>query len=274
MKAAHALALCAALFALSACASHPRGSNALRPAPSGKAKASSLAAASDGKQVADIAGDSGTDAWDEEADVKVLDPLRPMNRAVFSFNHGVYTVVAKPLSKAYTTVVPELVRRGVRNVYANVRFPVRFVNHLLQGRFDRAAKETGKFVVNSTAGVAGIMTPSDKIPALAELPPADTGQTFGKWGIPHGPYLVLPVLGPSSTRDAAGLLGDTVLNPVSWVGIVFGGAVWTTAVSAPYGAHSVPDQMDKYDAVTKDALDRYLAARTAYIQNRNAAIKR
>jgi ABC-type transporter lipoprotein component MlaA len=146
------------------------------------------------------------------------------------------------------------------------------VNHTLQGRLDRTAKETGRFLVNTTAGVGGIMKPADKIPALADIPKVDTGQTFGKWGVPHGPYLVFPVLGPTSSRDLVGTAGDTVLNPVAWLGLLFGGAAWTTAVSAPSGAHGVPDQMDRYDMATKDALDPYISARTGYMQNREAAV--
>jgi phospholipid-binding lipoprotein MlaA len=144
------------------------------------------------------------------------------------------------------------------------------VNHTLQGRLDRTAQETGRFVVNSTVGIGGLMKPADKIPALAETPKVDTGQTFAKWGIPHGPYLVFPVLGPTSCRDLVGTAGDTVLNPVSWLGFIFPGAGWTVAVSAPSGAHGVPDRMDTYDMATKDALDPYISARTGYIQYRNA----
>jgi phospholipid-binding lipoprotein MlaA len=214
------------------------------------------------------------DDWDDVAEVKVHDPIEPANRRIFWFNHQLYTYVAKPFATAYEFVLPDLVRRGIRNAYENVRFPVRFVNHTLQGRLDRTAKETGRFLVNTTAGVGGVMKPADKIPALADVPKADTGQTFGKWGIPHGPYLVFPVLGPTTSRDLVGTVGDTALNPVAWLGLIFGGAGWTTAVSAPSGAHGLPDQMDRYDMATKDALDPYISARTGYMQNRKAAVER
>ncbi len=217
---------------------------------------------------------SHADDWDDVAEVQAHDPIEPVNRGVFWFNHQLYTYVAKPFSTAYEFVFPELVRRGIRNAYENVRFPVRFVNHTLQGRLDRTAKETGRFLVNTTAGAGGVMKPADKIPALADLPKVDTGQTFGKWGVPHGPYLVFPVLGPTSSRDLVGTAGDTVLNPVAWLGLLFGGAAWTTAVSAPSGAHGVPDQMDRYDMATKDALDPYISARTGYMQNRASAVDR
>jgi len=224
-----------------------------------------VASAPDGKSVAAAEGD-----WDDVAEVKVHDPIVPVNRGVFWFNHQLYTYVAKPFASAYKFVFPDIARKGIRNAYDNVRFPVRFVNHTLQGRLDRTAKETGKFLVNTTAGVGGLMKPADKIPALADVPKADTGQTFAKWGVPSGPYLVFPVLGPTTCRDLVGTAGDTALNPIAWIGFLFGGAAWTTAVSAPSGAHSVPDQMDRYDLATKDALDPYVAARTGYVQYREA----
>lgn len=242
-------------------------------APAATATSSATAPAPD-KTDKGNASAPAADDWDEVAEVKVSDPIEPVNRGVFWFNHQLYTYVAKPFSTAYKFIFPDLVRKGIRNAYDNVRFPVRFVNHTLQGRLDRTAKETGRFLVNTTAGVGGLMKPADKIPALTDLPKADTGQTFAKWGIPHGPYLVFPVLGPTSCRDLVGTAGDTALNPVAWLGFLFGGATWTTAVSAPSGAHGVPDQMDRYDLATKDALDPYVAARTGYMQYREAAAKR
>lgn len=210
------------------------------------------------------------DEWEDSAQVKVHDPIEPVNRGFFWVNHQLYTYIGKPISSAYEFIFPNVVRRGIHNAYENVKFPVRFVNHSLQGRFDRTAKETGKFVVNTTAGVGGLMKPSDKLPALADVPNADTAQTFAKWGVPHGAYLVVPVIGPSSTREVVGTAGDTVLNPISWVGLLFAGAPWTLGVTAPSTVRSIPDQMDQYDAITKDAIDPYISARTGYIQYRNA----
>lgn len=258
---------CAALVFSAGCAGQAGKSAPGAASPTGKAVASGSG------RTADTAGGADAD-WDEVAEVKVHDPIEPVNRGIFWFNHQLYTYVAKPFSTAYKFVFPQPVRHGIRNAYDNIRFPVRFVNHTLQGRLDRSAKETGKFLVNTTAGVGGIMKPSEKIPALADLPPADTGQTFAKWGVPHGPYVVLPVLGPSSCRDAVGTAGDTALNPISWLTFVFGGAAWTTGVSAPSGTHSLPDRMDAYDLATKDAVDPYVSARTGYIQYRNAAAQR
>ena len=263
MKLALLFPVCGAVLALTACAGRTPSPSA-ESAPTGKTSAA----------LADSSGDfANGDDWDD-IDVKVHDPAEPVNRGIFWFNHQLYTYVAKPFSTAYRRVFPEVVRDGIRNAYDNVRFPVRFVNHTLQGRFDRSALETGKFVVNTTAGVGGLMKPADKIPALAEVPRAETGQTFAKWGVPHGPYLVFPVLGPTTCRELVGTAGDTALNPLSWLSFIFPSAAWTVGVTAPGGAHGVPEQMDTYDAATKDALDPYISARTGYIQYRNAAAQR
>ncbi len=264
MKPALFFPVCGVMLALTACAGRTPSPSA-ELAPTGKTSA------------AVIAGPPGDfangDDWDD-IDVKVHDPIEPFNRGTFWFNHQLYTYVAKPFSTVYRAVFPGVVRDGIRNAYDNIRFPVRFVNHTLQGRLDRTALETGKFVVNTTAGVGGVMKPADKIPALADVPRAETGQTFAKWGVPHGPYLVFPVLGPTTCRELVGTAGDTVLNPLSWLSFIFPGAAWTVGVTTPGGAHGVPEQMDTYDAATKDALDPYISARTGYIQYRNAAAQR
>ena len=256
------------MLVLAGCASRNKVDAPIEAAPTGKSTVSAK------ESVAGATSASDDDGWGDTAEVKVDDPIEPVNRGIFWFNHQLYTYIAKPFSQAYKFVFPEVVRKGIRNAYDNVRFPVRFVNHTLQGRLDRTALETGKFLVNTTAGVGGLMTPADKIPALAEVPKVDAGQTFSKWGIPNGPYLVFPVLGPTTCRDLVGTAGDTVLNPISWLAFIFPGAGWTVAVSAPSGAHSVPDRMDTYDMATKDALDPYISARTGYIQYRNAQVKK
>ncbi|MEX1119563.1 MAG: VacJ family lipoprotein [Terrimicrobiaceae bacterium] len=211
---------------------------------------------------------SQVDDLEEYQVLLIPDPLEPLNRATFTLNHGIYIYVFSPISKGYQTVVPKPVRTGIHNAYENVKFPIRFVNDTLQGNFERAGLETGKFVVNSIVGIGGLGRPSDRIPALADIPAGNTGQTFAKWGIPHGAYLVLPVLGPSSLRDTVGLAGDYALNPVSWVTILFGGYAWTMAIPSVNTLRSLPVQMDIYDAATKDAIDPYVAARSAYVQFR------
>jgi phospholipid-binding lipoprotein MlaA len=225
-----------------------------------------------------VGGDNrlkGKPAESEEADLDeysaalVSDPIEPVNRAIFWFNHGVYTVVVRPISKVYETVLPKQVRKGLDNLFENVRFPVRFVNGALQGNFKRARQELEKFLINSSIGIGGIFRQSDRVPSLAEVPAADTGQTFAKWGIKPGPYIVLPLLGPSTLRETIGYAGDSALNPVSWVTTAYGGPAWTIAIPSTNTLRSLPHHLRVYDAATKDTLDPYLAARSAYIQYRN-----
>ena len=210
----------------------------------------------------------------EEYDVDLVpDPLEPINRVTFSVNHQIYRFVLRPISKGYEKIVPTPVRKGIRNAYENVRFPVRLVNNALQGNFTRARQELEKFLINTSIGVGGIIRQSDRIPSLAEVPPTDTGVTFAKWKMSSGPYLVLPLLGPSTFRDTVGLAGDWALNPVSWVTIA-SGELWLLAIPYTNTLRSLPEQLATYDSVTENALDRYLAARSAYIQFRKEAASR
>lgn len=227
------------------------------------------AASGDGKST--VAAD---DEVDEYADTTIADPLEPLNRATFWLNHALYKVVFRPVSKGYETVVPKPVRRGLDNAFTNIRFPVRAVNDALQGRFQAAGLETGKFVVNTTLGVGGILRASDRFPAFADLPNAETGQTFAKWGIDHGFYLVLPVLGPSSARDTVGRAGDYVLDPITWVSFFYGGYTWFVAIPATNAVRVTPGQLRQYEAATDNSLDRYLALRSAYVQARREAARR
>jgi len=222
------------------------------------------------KQVIPASDDSDDFDDDEYAAMVVSDPVEALNRATFMLNHGIYTVIARPVRHGYEFIVPSVVRKSIHNAYENAIFPVRFVNHGLQGQFSRAGKEFGRFLVDTTAGVGGIMRPAQKIPMLMDIPKADTGQTFSKWGIGPGPYLVLPILGPSSGRDFFGMAGDYALNPVNWVSFIFGGATWTLAITTPNTVRSLPNQLDQYDAATGEAIDKYLAARSAYMQFREA----
>jgi len=224
----------------------------------------------DGKSAAPAKGDD----LDEYAAESIADPLEPVNRVTFWVNHQLYTFLLRPVSKGYEKVLPKPVRSGVFNVFDNVRFPVRFVNDALQARFPRAGQEAGRFLVNTTLGVGGIFRVSDKFPALADVPAADTAQTFAKWGIGPGCYLVLPVIGPTSVRDGVGLAGDYALNPVTWVGFFYGSWAWTIPVSVSDTVRLMPDNFSAYDAATGNALDRYLALREAYVQYRRMAVSK
>ncbi len=211
---------------------------------------------------------------DEYATGDVRDPLEGMNRATFWFNDKLYTVFFRPVSKGYEKALPRFVRKGIDNVFDNVRYPQRFVNCLLQGKFKRAGKETEKLLVNTVLGLGGILRTSDRIESLKDIPAEDTGQTLGAWGIGHGMYVVLPVFGPSSVREGFGLAGDYALNPVNWGAAWSGNHDWTMAVQGAHTIRALPDQISQYDAATQDALDPYISVRSAYIQNRAEAARK
>lgn len=240
------LLLPAAVLALANCATTPAGSGA----------------ATTGEDVLD----------DYAATDAVADPLEPVNRAIFRFNDVVYDFVLRPVAKGYEWVTPKPLRTALDNGFDNVKYPVRVTNSLLQGKFDRAGLETEKFLVNSLAGFGGLVRQSDRVPRLADLPAEDTGQTLAVWGVPQGPYLVLPVLGPSSVREAFGYGGDYFMNPVNW-------GVFQHRDSLQYippstnTLRALPEQLRTYDNSRKDAIDPYLSVRSTYLQNRAAAAR-
>lgn len=217
---------------------------------------------------------SKSDDLDDYSVVEISDPLEPLNRATFRLNEGLYTALFRPISKGYEKVLPETVRKGINNAFENVKFPVRFVNCTLQFNFKRAGQETGKFVVNTIVGIGGLGRPSDKIAALANVPDSDTGQTFAKWGIGHGAYLVLPFIGPSSVRDGIGYLGDYALNPVDWGMFWHNPPFWTNIPPAANTLRATPGELKRYDTATEDAVDSYISLRSAYIQNRAEAARK
>ena len=217
---------------------------------------------------------TATDSLDDYEVVEASDPLEGLNRATFRLNDGIYKFLLRPISKGYETVTPKPVRQGLDNVFENIKFPVRFVNSGLQGKFGRAGKEVQKFGVNTVGGFGGIIKQSDKIPSLANVPREDTGQTLGVWGIGHGPYIVLPVFGASSVRETVGLAGDYAPNPVNWGFAVEGDLEnYTWIPPAVNTLRQLPDQLQKYDDARADAVDPYLSVRSAYYQNRKAAVE-
>ena len=255
----------------------PKPQQRATPAPAAKPPKPTAKAAADTKEPTIRIQKKSTpppadDDLDEYSNVATIaDPAEPVNRGTFWLNHQLYNYVLRPFSKAYEFVLPSPARKAIHNVFENAEYPVRVVNHALQLEFKRADLETRKFVVNSVAGVGGILRVSDRVPELANVPSADTGQTFAKWGIGHGAYVVLPVLGPRSVRDTVGMAGDYALNPVSW--LAYGGVTGATAlaVSGPNAARNMNSRMNLYDAATRDAIDPYIAVRTGYIQYREQA---
>ncbi|MDB6137341.1 MAG: VacJ family lipoprotein [Verrucomicrobiaceae bacterium] len=252
------------------CTSTPKSRNVSTVSSESKTSSKSVV----GKVTSKSGAKGRTDDLDEYAAPAVSDPLEGLNRATFKLNDGMYTYIFRPISKSYEFILPKVLRRGVDNAFENVKYPVRVVNCVLQGKVKRAGQETEKFAVNTVAGVGGLFRISDKISWLADLPAEDTGLTFAKWGMGHGAYIVIPFLGPSSLRDGVGLIGDYALNPVDWGIFWHGKHDWTMIPPSANTLRALPTQLAAYDAASKDAVDSYLSVRSAYMQNRAEAAKK
>jgi phospholipid-binding lipoprotein MlaA len=145
------------------------------------------------------------------AEERSRDPLEGFNRAMYRFNETFDDYLMKPVARGYRWLLPSPVRTGIANFFRNLREPIVIVNDLLQGKLGQAASDTGRFLTNTTLGLAGLFDPASSLgmPRHDE----DFGQTFGKWGVGEGPYIVWPILGPSTLRDSAGMVGDWYAYP-------------------------------------------------------------
>ncbi|HEU5360362.1 MAG TPA: VacJ family lipoprotein [Candidatus Deferrimicrobiaceae bacterium] len=213
--------------------------------------------------------DSGEEPFEEAAPApSIADPLEPLNRALFVVNDKAYFWVLKPVARGYRAVVPEGIRLSVRNFFSNIGMPVRFVNNLLQGKIKNSGVELLRFAINTTAGIGGLFDPA-KNEFHIEPRNEDLGQTFGKYGLGHGIYLVLPLLGPSSLRDGVGRAGDSFLDPVSYVGdteVLIGARVFKVE-------NEISLKIGEYEDLKQSAIDPYVAFRDAYIQYRAKKVR-
>ena len=195
------------------------------------------------------------------------DPLEPLNRSLFAVNQAVDRVTLRPAAQVYRAVVPPPVRVGIRNALGNLRAPTILLNDVLQGEITRASRTAGRFVINSTLGLGGLLDVAQSqfgITGHAE----DFGQTLAVWGLGEGPYLFLPVLGPTNPRDLVGTGVDIVASPWFWFGQgeVVEALRWTrfglTILDAREGV------LDVLDEVMRTSLDPYATIRSGYRQRR------
>ncbi len=209
------------------------------------------------------------DEYADEEDVELIpDPLMGMNRGLLTFNDKMYFWLLKPVATGYGIVIPEELRLAIVNAFYNIRFPVRFINCLFQGKFRKSGYEFGQFFINSTAGCLGLLNPASNYPKL-QPSKEDLGQTFAVWGIGNGFYIMLPFLGPSSVRDGLGRLGDTFLDPIWWIPTNF----WTSVgIRVGEAVNETSTRIGEYEALKEAALDPYVMIRNAYVQNRNKLI--
>jgi phospholipid-binding lipoprotein MlaA len=194
------------------------------------------------------------------------DPWERMNRATDRFNHALDRRLVKPVAKGYMKTVPHPVRMGIANVLSNAAYTRTMVNDLLQAKLKAFTSDTGRFLLNSVVGIGGILDPA----TAAGLPKNDEdfGQTLGRWGVRPGPYLVLPVLGPSTVRDTAGLYPDwrtdlANLPDHRWVRLSLDG-LWALGKRVEFLG---PDE------AIANAYDPYAFMRNAYLQHREFEVR-
>jgi phospholipid-binding lipoprotein MlaA len=216
---------------------------------------------------AESADAEGSDDTAVVADSGPKDPWEGFNRGIFSFNEKVDIYFFRPVAVGWDFVVPELAQTAIRNVFANVRFPIIFLNDLLQAKPIQAGEDLGRFVLNTTVGIGGIWDPAKEFGILGNN--EDFGQTLGYWGVPPGPYLVLPFLGPSSPRDAAGFVADSVVQPYPYF------IAWyvSAALTATNLVNTRARYIEEIDENRKTALDYYSFQRNAYVSFRENLVR-
>ena len=228
--------------------------------------------------------DSSIDEFDEFDDefqdtkVEVFDPLSAYNRVMTSFNDGVYTYALNPIATGYANVLPQTARIGIANFFSNLLFPLRFANNLLQLKFQNSAEELGRFLINSTFGLAGFKDPA-KTELGWEEHNEDFGQTLGFYGVGEGFHVVLPLLGPSNLRDIVGLATDSYINPLSATGAsdiqykIPNNTLQSVGITSGKTINSTSLKLGQYESIKEDALDLYPFLRDIYNQARQKQIE-
>ena len=191
-----------------------------------------------------------------------VDPWRGMNQSIHAFNDTLDVWVVEPVAKGYDFVVPEIVQQGVGNFFENLLVPRTVINDILQGDVGPAFRHTGRFMVNTVVGVGGLIDVAGY--ANMEHDPEDFGQTLGRWGAGTGPYLVLPVLGPSTVRDTLALPLDYAADPSFWVNE----PAVTSSMTVLRLTNARADALEEIAESKADAIDWYVFVRDAYLQNR------
>ena len=219
---------------------------------------------------------SGCTSVQNQPDVSVLkdeenDPLEPMNRGVFAFNQVADKAVLKPVAKGYRWAVPDFVRNSVSNVFETLKQPAYFLNTLLQGNVKDAFYVLERTGVNLTFGCLGLFDVASEMNIPA--PDNDFGQTLAKWGWHNeGPFLMLPLIGPSNPRDTLGYVADAATNPLDWR--LRKEPVLVYGMTAIEGFAKRERALELLDNLEKSSTDYYAAMRTMYRQNRQKKINK
>lgn len=200
------------------------------------------------------------------------DPFEPLNRKIFDFNQFLNRILLKPVATVYRDVVPEFGRNFIRHFLDNLGEPVVFANDMMQGEFRRAGVTAGRFVINSSVGLGGILDPAT--PTGLEKQTGDFGQTLYSWGIPDGPYLMLPILGPSNPRDGIGMGVDGFIDPFGYLAADYGARNSSTIGRfSAAGIDELSRNMDQLDEMQRDSIDFYASLRSLYRQHRASELR-
>lgn len=196
------------------------------------------------------------------------DPFESYNRAMYKFNKTVDEAAIRPIAQAYTDYIPEFIRTGVSNFFSNLNDVVVMLNNLLQLKFERAGSDFYRIFVNTSLGVFGLFDPASHVGL--EKHKEDFGQTLAYWGVPDGPYFVLPFLGPSTIRDTGGLVVDIYTHPLFYSLITDDAVAWG-AVGLAY-INKRAELLGASRVMDEAALDPYIFMREAYLQHRRNLI--
>jgi len=199
------------------------------------------------------------------------DPYEATNRDVFALNQRLDKAVALPVAEFYVSAVPEPARDGVHNFLTNLNSPVVFANDVLQGDVGHAGETLGRFGVNSTLGLAGLVDVASKM----GIPGHDTdfGITLGMWGVGEGPFLMLPLIGPAPPRDLVGKVVDVFLDPLTYVS--FRSKIYYDIGLGTIGIIDLRAQnIDTLESIERTSVDYYATTRNLYLQYRKAAVNR
>jgi phospholipid-binding lipoprotein MlaA len=208
-------------------------------------------------------------AKDEDAVEEEYDPWEKFNEKTFELNRRMDRYVLKPVAKAYDKVMPDRLQNMVSNGFDNLRWVPRFVNSMLQAKWNGAGRELGRFLINSTLGIGGLFDIAKQEFGL-EKSREDFGQTLGVWGAKPGPYLILPLLPPLTVRDAIGFAVDGAMNPLNYVLPL----VWDRfGMQAGDAVNDRSLNLELYQGFEETVIDMYSAVRHGYLQRREQLIK-
>jgi phospholipid-binding lipoprotein MlaA len=201
---------------------------------------------------------------------KTTDPFEPANRLIFSFNNIFDQYALRPVAILYRGILPEFLRTRISYSLNNLRMPVTVINNLLQLELRKASVSTSRFLINSTIGILGLYDPASSLGLKAEY--EDFGQTLAVWGVPAGPYLILPILGPSTPRNFTGFLSTTVLDPTYQIGNASNNSLYRGYRVGLGTVDFRADNIEVLDDLKNNSLDHYSAVRSFYLQNRDQKV--